>query len=67
LQAAWWLSCLPYFHNGGQLTFGDILRFYSRGGDVTPQTSLDGLIEISPLNVLENTPDRTDTSVTNMP
>ncbi|HXJ32477.1 MAG TPA: cytochrome c peroxidase, partial [Candidatus Eisenbacteria bacterium] len=50
----------PYFHNGGILTLGDVLRFYSRGGDVRPQHSLDGSLEIAPLNVLANTPDEID-------
>lgn len=47
----------PYFHNGGLLTLSDVLRFYSRGGDVRPQLSLDGAVEIAPLNVLESRAD----------
>jgi len=50
----------PYFHNGGLLTLRDVLQFYSRGGDVRPQKSADGAIEIAPLNVLGNTPDELD-------
>ncbi len=45
----------PYFHTGGFLRLADVLRFYSRGGDVRPQHSLDGTLEIAGLNVLENT------------
>jgi cytochrome c peroxidase len=45
----------PYFHNGGLLTLSDVLAFYSRGGDVTPQYTADGTLEIAPLNVLDNT------------
>lgn len=45
----------PYYHNGGLLTLRQVLEFYSRGGDVRPQRSLDGTIEIAPLNVLDNT------------
>jgi len=45
----------PYFHNGGLLTLRDVLAFYSRGGDVRPQHSADGAVEIAPLNVLANT------------
>ncbi len=45
----------PFFHNGGMLTLRQVLEFYSRGGDVRPQRSLDGTIEIAPLNVLNNT------------
>jgi len=47
----------PYFHNGGFLTLDDVLAFYSRGGDIVPQYSADGTLEISPLNVLNSTPD----------
>jgi cytochrome c peroxidase len=46
----------PYFHNGGFLTLAQVLEFYSRGGDVRPQHSLDGSLEIAPLNILTNTP-----------
>jgi len=46
----------PYFHNGGLLTLEDVLRFYSRGGDVVPQKSADGGIDIAPLNVLGSSP-----------
>jgi hypothetical protein len=45
----------PYFHTGGFLTLQDVLLFYSRGGDVRPQLSADGSLEIAPLNVLDNT------------
>ena len=45
----------PYFHNGGMLTLRQVLEFYSRGGDVRPQHTLDGTLEIAPLNVLNNT------------
>jgi cytochrome c peroxidase len=45
----------PYFHTGGFLTLHDVLRFYSRGGDVRPQHSADGALEIAPLNVLDST------------
>jgi hypothetical protein len=37
------------------LTLQDVLLFYSRGGDVRPQLSADGSLEIAPLNVLDNT------------
>ncbi len=47
----------PYFHNGGLLSLRDVLAFYSRGGDVRPQLSADGALEIAPLNVLLNTAD----------
>jgi cytochrome c peroxidase len=47
----------PYFHNGGFLTLRQVLEFYSRGGDVVPQHSADGLIEIAPLSALNNTED----------
>ena len=47
----------PYFHNGGFLTLRQVLEFYSRGGDVVPQHSADGTVEIAPLNVLSNTED----------
>jgi cytochrome c peroxidase len=47
----------PYFHTGGHLTLDDVLRFYSRGGDVRPQLNADGTMEIAGLNVLDNTPD----------
>jgi cytochrome c peroxidase len=47
----------PYFHTGGFLRLADVLDFYSRGGDVRPQHSLDGTLEIAGLNVLENTPE----------
>jgi len=47
----------PYFHNGGFLTLDEVLGFYSRGGDVVPQYSADGTLELSPLNVLNSTPD----------
>lgn len=47
----------PYFHNGGLLTLQDVLRFYSRGGDIVAQHSLDGSVAIAPLNVLGNTMD----------
>ena len=50
----------PYFHNGGLLTLGDVLAFYSRGGDVRPQRSADDAIEIAPLNVLANTREELD-------
>lgn len=50
----------PYFHNGGLLTLRDVLAFYSRGGDVHPQHSADGAVEIAPLNVLANTPAELD-------
>ncbi|HXJ37262.1 MAG TPA: cytochrome c peroxidase [Candidatus Eisenbacteria bacterium] len=50
----------PYFHTGSFLTLRQVLQFYSRGGDVVPQYSLDATVEISPLNVLENTPDELD-------
>jgi cytochrome c peroxidase len=46
----------PYFHNGGLLRLADVLAFYSRGGDVRPQHSRDGSVEIAPLAVLDNTP-----------
>jgi hypothetical protein len=45
----------PYFHNGGFLTLRQVLEFYSRGGDVVPQHSADGSVEIAPLNVLDST------------
>ncbi|MBY0274053.1 cytochrome C peroxidase [Candidatus Binatia bacterium] len=45
----------PYFHSGGLLTLRQVLDFYSRGGDVRPQHTLDGALEIAPLNVLGNT------------
>lgn len=44
----------PYFHNGGFLTLRQVLEFYSRGGDVRPQHTLDGTLEIAGLNVLDN-------------
>jgi cytochrome c peroxidase len=44
----------PYFHTGGVLTLRDVLLFYSRGGDVRPQWSADGGLEIAPVNVLDN-------------
>jgi hypothetical protein len=47
----------PYFHTGGFLGLADVLDFYSRGGDVVPQYSLDGRLEIAPLNVLDNSED----------
>lgn len=47
----------PYFHTGGHLTLDDVLRFYSRGGDVRPQHDATGMLEIAGLNVLVNTED----------
>lgn len=45
----------PYFHTGGFRTLREVLEFYSRGGDVRPQHSTDGSLEIAGLNVLDNT------------
>lgn len=50
----------PYFHTGGFATLRQVLDFYSRGGDVVPQYTLDGAVEISPLNVLQNTAEELD-------
>jgi hypothetical protein len=50
----------PYFHNGGLLRIRDVLEFYSRGGDIRPQLSLDGSLEIAPLVILDSTPDELD-------
>jgi cytochrome c peroxidase len=47
----------PYFHTGGFRTLGEVLAFYSRGGDVRPQLSSDGTLEIAGLAVLDNTPE----------
>jgi cytochrome c peroxidase len=47
----------PYFHNGGQLRLDDVLRFYSRGGDVRPQHDASGTLEIAGLAILDDTPD----------
>jgi hypothetical protein len=40
----------PYFHNGDALTLRDVVELYSRGGNVAPIQSLDGVI-IEPLGV----------------
>ncbi len=43
----------PYFHNGGVVKLRDVLDLYSRGGNFSELTQLDGSI-IMPLNVLLN-------------
>jgi hypothetical protein len=47
----------PYFHNGDALTLHQVLELYSRGGNVAPLTTLDGLTPIEPLGVPSLTPD----------
>ena len=47
----------PYFHNGDALTLRQVLELYSRGGNVAPLTTLDGLTPIEPLGVPSLTPD----------
>lgn len=40
----------PYFHNGGYLTLDDVMKFYSRGGDLWPIRATDGTV-IAPLSI----------------
>jgi len=47
----------PYFHNGDALTLRQVLELYSRGGNVAPLTTLDGLTPIEPLGVPNLTAD----------
>jgi cytochrome c peroxidase len=49
----------PYFHNGGILTLTDVIEFYSRGGDLAPIVTPDGLV-IQPLHVLNLTQSEKD-------
>jgi cytochrome c peroxidase len=46
----------PYFHNGGDMTLGDVVDFYTRGGNfpVANQASLD--VAIADIGALQNSP-----------
>ncbi len=59
----------PYFHNGGQATLKDVVRFYNRGGDRRGPLDADttGLATPTPFGVINNTnldPDIGDASAT---
>jgi cytochrome c peroxidase len=43
----------PYFHNGGQLTLGQVVDFYNRGGDFAQNNIDNADIGIRPLNLSE--------------
>ena len=47
----------PYFHNGGQATLKDVVRFYNRGGDRRGPLSDDstGLIQPTPFGTIQPT------------
>ena len=40
----------PYFHNGDALTLRDVVELYSRGGNVAPIFTLDGIL-VEPLGI----------------
>lgn len=52
----------PYFHNGDTLTLRDVVELYSRGGNVNPILTLDGVI-IEPLGIPLLTSDEIDAIV----
>ena len=47
----------PYFHNGDALTLTQVVELYSRGGNVSPITTVDGRTPIEPLGVPNLTAD----------
>jgi len=52
----------PYFHNGDALTLRQVVEFYSRGGNVSPITALDGT-PIEPVGVPALTDEETNAIV----
>lgn len=52
----------PFFHNGDALTLHDALTLYSRGGNVAPINTLEGVV-VEPLGVANMTSDETDAVV----
>lgn len=52
----------PYFHNGDTLTLRGVVELYSRGGNVSPLTELDGT-PIEPLGVPQLTTEEIDALV----